>query len=68
VRSPRVLIVEDEARLASLLSKHLTDLGLHPRVEANRSTGLETALAEAFGLITIRTARLAPIRARPMPI
>ncbi len=53
VRSPRVLIVEDEARLASLLSKHLTDLGLLARVEANGSTGLEVALAETFDLLIL---------------
>lgn len=53
VRLSRVLIVEDEARLASLLSQHLTDLGLLTRVEADGSTGLETAFTEAFDLIIL---------------
>lgn len=53
VRSSRVLIVEDEARLASLLSQHLTDQGLLVRVEANGATGLEAALADAFDLLIL---------------
>lgn len=52
-RSSRVLIVEDEARLASLLSQHLTDLGLLVRVEASGATGFEAALAEAFDLLIL---------------
>lgn len=52
-RSSRVLIVEDEARLAALLSQHLTDLGLLVRVEASGATGFEAALTEAFDLLIL---------------
>lgn len=52
-RPPRVLIVEDETRLASLLSKHLTDLNLSVRVEHDGPSGLETALSDTFDLIIL---------------
>ncbi len=52
-RPPRVLIVEDETRLASLLSRHLTDLNLSVRVEHDGPSGLETALSDTFDLIIL---------------
>ena len=52
-RLPRVLVVEDEVRLAALVSKHLAALNLTVRVEHNGSTGLEIALSDPFDLIIL---------------
>lgn len=52
-RAPRVLVVEDEERLAALVSKHLADLNLTVQVEHNGSTGLEVALSDPFDLIIL---------------
>ncbi len=51
--TPRVLIVEDEARLAALLAEHLTSLPLNVQVEHHGATGLATALAGPFDLIIL---------------
>ena len=55
-RAPRVLVVEDEVRLAAIVAKHLSDLNLAVRVEHHGAAGLEVAL-----LVTL------PI-ANPMPV
>jgi len=51
--SARVLVVEDEVRLAALVSKHLTDMNLSVRVEHHGSAGLEVALSDPFDLIIL---------------
>ena len=48
-----VLLVEDEVRLAALISKHLRELNLYVRVEHQGEDGLEAAGAEAFDLIIL---------------
>jgi DNA-binding response OmpR family regulator len=53
VEVPRVLIVEDERRLAAVLSQHLTDLKLAVQVEHDGPSGLQTAVSEAFNLIIL---------------
>ena len=50
---PRVLVVEDEVRLATLLSQHLSDLNLSVRVEHTGTAGLDAAVSEAFDLILL---------------
>lgn len=52
-QTPRLLIVEDEVRLASLLSENLTSLQLDVQVEHHGTTGLATALAGSFDLIIL---------------
>ena len=52
-QTPRVLIVEDEVRLASLLAEHLASLPLNVQVEHHGATALATALAGAFDLIIL---------------
>lgn len=52
-RVPRVLIVEDEVRLATLISQHLSDLNLAVRVEHTGTAGLEAGLADPFELILL---------------
>ncbi len=49
----RVLVVEDEKRLASLLAQHLGDLGLSAHVEHHGKAGLEAALSNTFDLIIL---------------
>lgn len=51
--TPRVLIVEDEVRLASLLAQNLTRLPLEVQVEHHGAAGLATALAGSFDLIIL---------------
>lgn len=53
IRPPRVLLVEDEVRLATLIANHLGGLKLTVRVEHHGSGGLHTALAEPFDLIIL---------------
>lgn len=50
---PRVLIVEDERRLAAVLSQHLTDLKLAVHVEHDGNSGLEAAASSQFDLIIL---------------
>ena len=50
---PRVLIVEDERRLASVLSQHLADLRLAVHVEHDGPSGLEAAVSGPFNLIIL---------------
>ena len=50
---PRVLIVEDEVRLASLLAENLTSLPMNVQVEHHGAAGLATALAGSFDLIIL---------------
>lgn len=52
-QTPRVLIVEDEVRLASLLAENLTSLPLDVQVEHHGAAGLATALAGSFDLIIL---------------
>lgn len=52
-QTPRVLVVEDERRLASMLAQHLRDLKLDVQVEEDGSKGLETALSTPFDLIIL---------------
>lgn len=52
-RVPRVLVVEDEVRLATLISQHLIDLSLSVRVEYTGTAGLEAALSDPFELILL---------------
>lgn len=52
-RMPRVLVVEDEVRLAALISKHLSDLNLSVRVEHTGTAGLDAALSDPFELILL---------------
>jgi DNA-binding response OmpR family regulator len=52
-RVPRVLVVEDEVRLAALISQHLSDLNLSVRVEHTGTAGLEAGLADPFELILL---------------
>ena len=51
--APRVLVVEDEVRLAAIVAKHLADLSLAVRVEHNGAIGLEVALLDPFDLIIL---------------
>ena len=52
-RLSTVLLVEDEVRLATLISSHLAELKLHVRVEHDGQRGLAAALNEAFDLIIL---------------
>jgi DNA-binding response OmpR family regulator len=52
-RVARVLVVEDEVRLATLISQHLADLNLAVRVEHTGPAGLEAGLADPFELILL---------------
>jgi len=47
-QAPRVLIVEDERRLASLLRQQLADLQLSVEMVRDGETGLHTALNGRF--------------------
>ena len=51
--APRVLVVEDEVRLAAIVARHLADLNLAVRVEHNGAIGLEVALLDPFDLIIL---------------
>lgn len=52
-RMPRVLVVEDEVRLATLIAKHLSELNLSVRVEHTGTAGLDAALSDPFELILL---------------
>jgi DNA-binding response OmpR family regulator len=52
-QAPRVLVVEDERRLASMLAQHLRDLKLDVHVEEDGRKGLEAALSTPFDLIIL---------------
>lgn len=52
-RLPRVLVVEDEVRLATLISQHLAELNLSVQVEHTGTAGLEAALSDPFELILL---------------
>lgn len=52
-RISRVLLVEDEVRLATLIANHLADLKLTVRVEHHGAAGLEAALSEPFDVIIL---------------
>ena len=52
-RVPRVLIVEDEVRLATLIAQHLAELNLSVRVEHTGTAGLEAGLSDPFELILL---------------
>ena len=52
-RHPRVLLVEDEVRLATLIANQLADLKLTVRVEHHGDAGLEAALSEPFDVIIL---------------
>lgn len=51
--APRVLIVEDERRLASLLTQQLTDLKLSVEAVYDGDSGLEAALRDTFDLVIL---------------
>lgn len=50
---PRVLIVEDELRLASLLTQQLTDLHLSVEAVHDGESGIEAALKDMFDLVIL---------------
>jgi len=50
---PRVLIVEDERRLASLLAQQLTDLKLSVETVHDGESGLEAARSRSFDLVIL---------------
>lgn len=52
-QSPRVLIVEDERRLASLLTQQLTDLKFSVDAVHDGESGLEAALKGTFDLVIL---------------
>ena len=52
-RMARVLVVEDEVRLAALIAKHLSELNLSVRVEHTGTAGLDVALSEPFEVILL---------------
>ena len=52
-RTLRVLLVEDEVRLAALIANQLADLRLTVRVEHDGAAGLEAALSEPFDVIIL---------------
>lgn len=52
-QAPRVLIVEDERRLASLLTQQLTDLKLSVEAVHDGESGLQTALNGDFDLVIL---------------
>lgn len=52
-QSPRVLIIEDERRLASLLVQQLTDLNLHVEAVHDGESGLEAALTGGLDLVIL---------------
>jgi DNA-binding response OmpR family regulator len=51
--SRRILVIEDNAEIADLLSLHLGDLGCDVRLAADGLTGLEEARSEAYDLIIL---------------
>ena len=52
-RTSRVLLVEDEVRLATLIASQLTDLNFNVRVEHHGKAGLDAALSEPFELMIL---------------
>lgn len=52
-QAPRVLIVEDERRLAALLTQQLTDLKLNVEAVHDGESGLQTALNGSFDLVIL---------------
>ena len=52
-QAPRVLIVEDERRLASLLTQQLTELKMSVEAVYDGESGLEAALKRSFDLIIL---------------
>ena len=52
-RTSRVLLVEDEVRLAALIANQFADLRLTVRVEHDGAAGLEAALSEPFDVIIL---------------
>ena len=52
-RAPRVLIVEDERRLAALLTQQLTDLNLSVEAVHDGESGIEAALKDTFDLVIL---------------
>ena len=52
-QAPRVLIVEDERRLASLLTQQLTDLKLTVEAVHDGESGLQSALGGDFDLVIL---------------
>ena len=52
-QAPRVLIVEDERRLAMLLTQQLTDLRLSVEAVHDGDTGLQAALGGGFDLVIL---------------
>lgn len=52
-RMSRVLLVEDEVRLAALIASQLAELKLTVRVEHDGDAGLEAALSEPFDVIIL---------------
>ena len=49
----RILVVEDEARLARLISRVLREEGYAPETASDGRTGLARALAEEFDLLIV---------------
>jgi DNA-binding response OmpR family regulator len=52
-QAARVLVVEDERRLAALVSQHLAALNLRVDVEHNGTAGLDAAVSGSFDLIIL---------------
>lgn len=52
-QAPRVLIVEDERRLALLLAQQLTDLKLSVETVHDGESGLEAAVSRSFDLVIL---------------
>ena len=53
LRTPRLLIVEDEADLSALLQLHLSELPAEVSTAADGEQGLQLALAESWDLIVL---------------
>jgi two-component system OmpR family response regulator len=49
----RILVVEDDPDISSLVKLHLADAGYEVELEANGRTGLDVALAEGFDLVIL---------------
>ena len=49
----RILVVEDDPDISSLVKLHLSDAGYGIALEANGRTGLDLALAEGFDLVIL---------------
>jgi two-component system, OmpR family, phosphate regulon response regulator OmpR len=51
--TPRLLLIDDDARLAALVQEYLTERGFRVETRADAHTGLQAALSQDFALILL---------------